>query len=215
MPLPNEKNNENERGGSVEMSILIIGVMFVILMMCMCGKGKSQSSRLRPTCGRVERLTRVAPSSSVSINNNVRKPKKVAPSAKTERYYNEKDLENFLSERHDVDEVYDMSDPYKAPHGQYTGGDPLADPKHEWDPSKFSLENSVFDSHREFVEDAYVSTQGPNSANSVRDDTNEINKRWGLRRVDYTTIQAGDDARVVHSEYPDQIDQPNAGTFLL
>ena len=54
----------------------------------------------------------------------------------------------------------------------YTGTDGII----SWDHTMMSLENSVFDSHREFVSDAYVSTQGPNNNKRVREgDEDDIN----------------------------------------
>jgi hypothetical protein len=125
--------------------------------------------------------------------------------------HTENDCEKFLTSRAEASAIYDFHDPYSVPHRQTLDG---KDDK-EWDPASMSLEQSVFDSHREFVQDAYVSTQGANSTNTVRDDTNEVNKRWGLRRVDYTSVLIGDDARVVPSEYQAQVEQPNANTFVL
>ena len=83
-----------------------------------------------------------------------------------------------------------------------------------YDPAKESLEQSVFDSHKEFVEDSYISTQGPSSVNVERDDEVGPVTRWGLRRVDYTSIVPGDDARQVPSEYPDQVEQ-TTNTYVL
>lgn len=125
--------------------------------------------------------------------------------------HSEDDCEKFLTSRAEASAVYDFHDPYSVPHRQ------TLDNKDDqgWDPAAMSLEQSVFDSHREFVEDAYVSTQGANSTNTVRDDTNEVNKRWGLRRVDYTSVIIGDNARVIPSEYKVQVEQPNANTFVL
>lgn len=84
------------------------------------------------------------------------------------------------------------------------------DPLQAYDPARLSLEKSVYDSHREFVEDAYVSTQGANSTDSVRSDAQDINPRVGLRKVDYTSAFSEADARVVSSESPDQIAQRNS-----
>lgn len=78
-------------------------------------------------------------------------------------------------------------------------------PVPDWDPAKLALEQTVFDSHAEFLQDAYINVQGPNNTNTVRDDDSGPVKQWGLRRVDYSSISSGDDARVVSSEYPDQI----------
>lgn len=84
-----------------------------------------------------------------------------------------------------------------------------------YDPSEVGVEQAVVDSHREFVDEAYNSTQGANATDVIRDDTNEVNPRWGLRRVDYTTTFSDSDARTVSSESPDQVEQPNAGKFTL
>lgn len=105
---------------------------------------------------------------------------------------NEKQLEGFLNYSHDQQD-FDF-----ASYGQ----DPEAS---EYDPAKESLEQSVFDSHKEFVDDSYTSTQGPNSSNIERDDDTGPVKRWGMRRVDYSSVVSGDDARTVSSEYADQV----------
>lgn len=83
-----------------------------------------------------------------------------------------------------------------------------------YDPARLSLEKSVFDSHREFIEDAYVSTQGANSTDSVRSDEQHVNPRVGLRKVDYTSVFSEADSRVVSSESPDQIAQ-QTGEFVI
>jgi len=76
-----------------------------------------------------------------------------------------------------------------------------------YDPAADSLDKSVFDSHKEFVDESYTSSSGPSSANIERDDTNEVVKRWGLRRTDYESVYSSDDARTVSSEYPEQVAQ--------
>jgi hypothetical protein len=76
-----------------------------------------------------------------------------------------------------------------------------------YDPAADSLDKSVFDSHKEFVDESYSSSSGPSAANIERDDTNEVVKRWGLRKVDYTSVYSSDDARTVSSEYPEQVEQ--------
>lgn len=88
------------------------------------------------------------------------------------------------------------------------------DPLQDYDPARMSLEKSVFDSHREFVEDAYISTQGANSTDSVRDDAQDINPRIGLRKIDYTNAFSESSARVVSSETPDQIAQ-TTNSFVI
>jgi hypothetical protein len=84
----------------------------------------------------------------------------------------------------------------------------------EYDPAQESLEQSVYDSHKEFVDDSYISTQGPSSINVERDDETGPVKRWGLRRIDYTTTQVGDDARQVPSEYAEQVEQTTDSYML-
>jgi hypothetical protein len=84
----------------------------------------------------------------------------------------------------------------------------------DYDPARMSLEPGVYTSHKNFVEDAYVSATGANATNVIRDDTNEINPRWGLRRVDYNTVYSGDNARIVSSEFPDQMIQMNLDYVL-
>lgn len=93
-------------------------------------------------------------------------------------------------------------------------GDGTPEQIESYDPAKESLEQSVFDSHKEFVDESYDSTQGPSSANVIRDDTNEVVKRWGLRRVDYTGAFSESDARTVSSEYPEQVAQ-QTGSYSI
>ena len=118
-------------------------------------------------------------------------------------------LENFLASRNNSDAVYDYHDPLRVPHGQDL------DNASEWDPAKLSLEKDVFDSHREFTEDAYISTQGANSTDTIRDDPNDVNPWVGLRRPDYTGAFSESDARVVSSEYPDQMKSASVSSFVL
>lgn len=106
----------------------------------------------------------------------------------------------------------DSNDEYGAQINPIQSNDPEIP---AYDPAKESLEQSVFDSHNEFVEDAYVSTQGPNSTNSVRDDLTGPVKQWGLKRVDYTGVFVGDDARTVSSEYADQLASSDEGSYVL
>jgi hypothetical protein len=88
------------------------------------------------------------------------------------------------------------------------------EPVHAYDPARLSLEKSVFDSHREFVADAYISTQGANSTDSVRSDSMDVNVRHGLRKIDYVSAFSESDARVVSSESPDQVAQ-RTGAFVI
>jgi hypothetical protein len=90
---------------------------------------------------------------------------------------------------------------------QQTDGSPADAEVESYDPAADSLDKSVFDSHKEFVDESYSSSSGPSSANIERDDTNEVVKRWGLRRTDYTSVYSSDDARTVSSEYPEQVEQ--------
>jgi hypothetical protein len=83
-----------------------------------------------------------------------------------------------------------------------------------YDPASIGLEQSVIDSHREFTDEAYNSATGANATDSVRDDTNEVNVRWGLRRVDYESTFSSDDARTVSSEDPEQVQQKH-GNYTL
>ncbi len=115
--------------------------------------------------------------------------------------------ENFLSYRADQD-PQDFDDSYFNVSAQQDPSSP------EFDPAKESLEQSVFDSHKEFVDEAYSSTSGPSATNVERDDNNDINVRWGARRVDYTSVFPSDESRSTHSEYPDQLASDN-GSFVL
>lgn len=81
------------------------------------------------------------------------------------------------------------------------------DESQHYDPAQESLDKSVVDSHKEFVDESYASSTGPSAANIERDDTNEVVKRWGLRRTDYESVFSSDDARTVSSEYPEQVAQ--------
>lgn len=125
---------------------------------------------------------------------------------------NENQLEGFLSSRSGSDTIYDFNDPSKEPHNQL-----LKDSSDMgWDPAKMSLDQDTIDSHNEFVQEAYLS--GPGAGASVGLQTNTHltapNKWWGLRRVDYTSAFSQNDARVVSSEYPDQIKR-EVGTYTV
>jgi hypothetical protein len=100
--------------------------------------------------------------------------------------------EGFLNYSASADPV-DFNSYYDAPNAD------------SYNPAKDSLEQSVYDSHQQFTDDAYVSTQGASGAQSERDDAMDINPRVGLRQVDYQSVSSGDDARTVSSEYPDQL----------
>ena len=76
-----------------------------------------------------------------------------------------------------------------------------------YDPADEGLDRSVYDSHNAFIDESDLSSQSPSAAYVERDDTNEVVKRWGLRRVDYTSTFSEDDARTVSSEYPEQVAQ--------
>ena len=125
---------------------------------------------------------------------------------------NEGQLEGFLNVRSGADSIYDFTDPMKEPHNQILEGPNDMG----YDPSLFSLDKDVIDSHREFVQESYLS--GPGAGASVGLQTNTHltapNKWWGLRRVDYTTAFSKDDARTVSSEYPDQISR-EVGTYTI
>lgn len=76
------------------------------------------------------------------------------------------------------------------------------------------LGDDVYESHRDYVESNYDKSQGPSLLNVERDDTNEVVKRVGLRRVNYTGIFQGDDARTTSSEDAEQVAQ-KVGTYVL
>jgi hypothetical protein len=85
-----------------------------------------------------------------------------------------------------------------------------------YDPAGMSLEPSVAASHKEFVEDSYVSTSGANSTDTLRDDDSPPNKRWGLRQVDYTSANGEDVTnRVVPTEYPLQLEHASTSSIVL
>lgn len=75
-----------------------------------------------------------------------------------------------------------------------------------------SLEPEVFDSHKLYAQDIEGSHRGA-SAHSVRSDPNDIVNWVGLRRPDYHSVYAKKDARVVGSEYPDQMYKANKYTL--
>lgn len=84
----------------------------------------------------------------------------------------------------------------------------------DYDPAAVGLEQSVLDSHKQFTDEAYAYAHGANATDIIRDDPNEVNRRWGLRRVDYDTAVSGADARVVSSEDPHQVHQAH-DSFVL
>ncbi len=61
-----------------------------------------------------------------------------------------------------------------------------------------AIEPEVFKSHNRFVKDRSHVSSGA-SMQSVRDDIQDVNKRVGLRRVNYN-VKVGSDARVVPSD---------------
>jgi len=67
-----------------------------------------------------------------------------------------------------------------------------------------SLEPEVFDSHESYSGDIGVANSGASNL-VVRSDPNDVNPWVGLRRPDYHSVYAGCDARVEHSEYPDEM----------
>lgn len=73
------------------------------------------------------------------------------------------------------------------------------------------LEDSIFESQKEFVDDSAKTTTG-SSAWSTRSYDQDVNDWVGLRRPDYN-ITVGSTARVVPSEYGDQM--PRKTRFLV
>ena len=82
-----------------------------------------------------------------------------------------------------------------------------------YDPASTGLEQSIVDSHREFTDEAYQYAQGANSTDVLLDHEENVNPRWGLRRIDYS-VGSGSDARTVSSETPSQMKQ-GTGSFVL
>jgi len=112
---------------------------------------------------------------------------------------------NFLSYREDDGDM-DYYQQFAAP----GSGGTMA-----YDPARESLEQSVYDSHKEFVEDSYISTTGANASDSLRTDTNDINKRVGLRMIDYSSVNSEDETvRITSSEYPEQMGNRNT-SFII
>jgi hypothetical protein len=78
-----------------------------------------------------------------------------------------------------------------------------------------NVEQSVIDAHREWADNSVVASAGANSKLMVNDHKNSINTRvgmWGFmtRAQDVYTDEG---ARVVNSEYPDQIDDSYGNTL--
>jgi hypothetical protein len=74
-----------------------------------------------------------------------------------------------------------------------------------YDPAADSLEPDVYNSHKEFVDDAYISTQGANQDTELDHDVNIV--PWvGLKRPQNIDLE-GSDARTVISLYNDQLSQ--------
>lgn len=74
------------------------------------------------------------------------------------------------------------------------------------------LEQSVVDSHRSFCKDSARSTTVASNV-PTRSYDQDINPWVGLRRPDYCGVRIGDTARVVPSEYCDQL--PQATRYML
>jgi hypothetical protein len=68
------------------------------------------------------------------------------------------------------------------------------------------VEKSVVDSHKQFVDEIHHKTTGA-STETVRDDSNDVNPRWGLRKTNYFDAVSGVDARTTSSEDPRQMYQ--------
>jgi hypothetical protein len=67
-----------------------------------------------------------------------------------------------------------------------------------------ALEPEVYESHEEYTDDMNRVSSGA-SMMTIRSDPNDVNMWRGLRRPDYHSIYAASDARVDHTEVPDQM----------
>jgi hypothetical protein len=75
-----------------------------------------------------------------------------------------------------------------------------------------ALEPEVYDSHASYSFDVGVANRGASTL-TIRSDPNDAVGWVGLRRPDYQSVYAACDARVDHSEYPDQM--PARTHFIL
>lgn len=75
-----------------------------------------------------------------------------------------------------------------------------------------SLEPEVFDSHTSFSDQHMIANSGASMMTEMSHDE-DINPRVGLRRTDYNSIYAESDARVVPSEFQNQM--PNKTNYIL
>lgn len=85
---------------------------------------------------------------------------------------------------------------------------------YHYDPMAVGIDKSVIASHEEFAKEALDYSMGANATDTYRDDTNEVNKRWGLRRIDYESAAPDSDARTISSEDPSQMIQ-HKNSFVL
>lgn len=208
-----DKNDLVSKCVAIQYGVFIAGI--VLLVVVAFNWYSDYSNQCLATC-KVAQQSCKAQCAPVAVIPQTTKTSKFADHPHTKAHFaprsmngkmNEKQLEHFLGSTAGHDEHFDTSPGASNPIA------PDADDM-MYDPAKESLEQSVFDSHQEFVEDSYTSTQGPNSSNVERDDDTGPVKRWGLRRIDYQSIYSGDDARTVSSEYPEQMDQNDTSIVL-
>jgi hypothetical protein len=194
-------NNENtqmqsaqcDKMANIEYALLILGVILVIFQIyhiyrryCnTCVKTTNQSKPLTPSND----------SSSSSLSSMAHSV--LAPSEYMSVKNKKKQSVNPLNERDLAEYLSNGSGDMQA----------------AYDPIAMSVEKSVIDSHKSFVNDAFSMT--PTPALSVRDDPNDINPWVGLRRIDYSGVVLDGNARSISTEAPDQMRSTDRHSYIL
>ena len=201
----NQLNSNLMNGAAVAVCMVIVFYLYKMQFSSACEKDCEYKYKdCKTACGSTEKMGK--PKAS---KERMKKPTFGSVSATPDRV-SEKTLEAFLSVRKGDDAVYEFSDPHEDPHGQMLASD---DDK-GWNPAQFSLDKDTYDSHQEFVKEAYISSTGAKAGYQVRDDFNPPNRWVGLRRPDLTSLIVPADARQQPSEYQNQM-ETNHGEFSL
>ena len=180
---------------AIQYGLLVAGT--VLLLLASWSWYQNWSSPERAACKKAEAACRAAIVPAVAVTTSTFAGAKHRSGKITENMLHE----GFMD--------YSAEQTYNGVQAEVSAADEVAN---NYDPAQDSLDKSVFDSHKEFVDESYASSTGPSAANIERDDTNEVVKRVGLRRVDYTSVYSSDDARTVSSEYPEQVAQNTQAT---
>lgn len=173
---------------AIQYGLLVAGVVLLVVAVITWHKKSYQSAPVASAEPRYSSMGTRAPTKSNFAGKAVHRPGRITEGQLSEGFIDYRADQNWSEQT------------YPAAPAEEDADAPAA-----YDAAKESLEQSVFDSHKEFVEESYTSTQGASSANVERDDDVSVVPWVGLRRPDYSGIVVGDDARTVPSEFPDQV----------